>query len=106
MTKDPTDLGYWHVHDPDNASRPWRAETALIATPPSLLHTIAHPHQRRPGARTLGGWRARVYHPIDIVNALLGAGHPEVVSNETLAAIGVMAGDPSAMTGRGLTPAP
>lgn len=25
--------------------------------PAWLTHGVAHPHQRRPGARTLGGWR-------------------------------------------------
>lgn len=76
------DNGVWHVYAPGTrGSVPFRY----------VLDT-SHPPRRRPGARTLGGWRSGILAPERALDVLLGGDAPAgVLTPETRIACGLLA---------------
>lgn len=78
-----TDGGRWVVHHP---TRGRYVATMAPCDPPRT-----HPPCRRPGARTLGGWRGTLLAPERALDALLGGdAPPESLTPETRIACGLL----------------
>lgn len=77
-----------HLHNPPTRDpAAWRFHSAFA---------VSHPHQRRPGARTLGGWRRKVMLPDAALDTLMGGEQTAeqvkaTLTPETVIACGLLA---------------